>query len=139
LILSFNGGLAVYDLDDAHKSAVSVSAQGQEFKLFPGMNVVVTSNAVKSFEQINPAQIFAYRNIRSHEIGAGMKAFSTEFFVPTALQTVLPLKQLLSSKQPNARRMVEHVLKTTAATMQLKSKGGQYQQIMRPVATAFAE
>ena len=139
LILSFSNGLAVYDLDDSHHNAVSVLTPGQEFKLFPGMNLVVTSNEVKSFEQINPAQLFAYRNITAHELAGGMKAFSTEFFVPSAIQAVLPLKQLLSSNQANAKRLIDHLLKTTAATMQVKSNGAQFQQKPRPVATACAE
>jgi hypothetical protein len=139
LILSFGNGLAVYDLDDSHKNAISVSAEGKKFMLYPGMNLLVTRNSVRGFDEINPAQMFAYRNVSEHALGGGLKAFSTEFFVPMAIQTIAPLKQMMSSNHPHARKMADHLLKTTAATIQMKTGSSQqYRQITRPATTAWS-
>ena len=138
LILASSVGVAVYDLDDTHTQAVTVSTAQEEFVLSPGVSVMISSSAVKTFDQINPAQLLAYRNIVAKEIGGGLKVFSTEFSVPGAVQVVLPLKQLLKSGHPNARRISAHLFKTTAARLQIQSKGTSFQQVTRPTATACA-
>jgi hypothetical protein len=138
LILSFASGIAVYDLDDTHQKAVTVSTANKQFQLYPGMNIVISNSEEKTFEQINPAQRMAYRNIVETQIGRGQKVFSTEFSVPGALQFVHPLKQLLNSNNQNAKRITEHLIKTTAARMQVQNKGTGFQQMIRPTATACA-
>jgi hypothetical protein len=138
LVLSFAHGLAVYDLDDQHRGAVSVSAGGKEFKLFPGTNVVICPSGVNSFEQINPARLISYRNIVSHNLGENTQVFSSEFSVPSAIQAILPLKQLLSSNQSNARRISSHLLKTTAASIHVKAGSSVYKQYMPDPRMAMA-
>src|SRR5262249_22301926 len=78
LVLSVADLVAVYDLDDRHRGAVSISVHGQRFTLHPGIGVVVTSQAIKSFDQINPAQHFGYRDVIAHEVDGGLRAFSCE-------------------------------------------------------------
>lgn len=131
LILNFANGVAVYDLDDTHRGAVRVTAQNHEFNLFPGTSVTLSSNSVNSFEEVNPAQLFAYRNVSTHQVAEDLKAFSSEFYVPMALRVVQPLKQLVSSKHPNAKRVSNHLLKTTVAGLQMRAKGEQFKQIPR--------
>lgn len=134
LIVPFADGLAVYDLDDQHRNAVSVSTSTGHFGLFPGMSLALTTDAVGTFAEINPAQAFAYRNIAAHEIGGGLRAFSSEFYVPFAIRNVLPLSQLALSSHPNARRLMDHLLRTTAATMHLRPGAVQFQLVTRPIA-----
>ena len=131
LVLSFGSGLAVYDLYDPHRGAASVSVNDQRFALHPGFGLVVTSNSVRSFEQINPAQDFGYRNIVVQEIGGGLKAFSSEFVIPSALQAVQPLKELVHSEHPNARRLRDKLLKTSAALLTIRSGSKRFEQVLR--------
>jgi hypothetical protein len=57
------------------------------------------------------------RDVQRFSTGAIATFFSCEFFVSSAMQAVVPLKQLLQSNHPNARRLTEHMLKTTAASI----------------------
>jgi hypothetical protein len=136
LVLSFAQGLAVYDLDDSHRDAVTVAVNGQTSRLYPGSNLVITTDSVEDFEDINPAQLFAYRHISSSKIGAGLKIFGAEFHVPTALNTVLPLRELTASKHPAARRLTDHLLKATAASLQIHGIS-EYHQAPRKIKTAW--
>ena len=136
LVLTTSSGMAVYDLDDQHGASVTISANEQKIQLSPGMSAMITSRFAKTFEEVDPAQLFAYRNMSSVEFG-NHKAFTGEFSVPATLQSVIPLKQLLSSNNANARRLAAHLLKTTAANLQLRNKGGSYQQMPHPTATAW--
>jgi hypothetical protein len=138
LVLSTSNGTAVYDLDDRHRSSVTVIVGDDEIDLAPGASAMVTSSRVKSFEEVNPAQLFSYRNIRRSSAGAAHHVFTSEFNVPLAIQTVVPLKQILSSNHPNAKRLAAHLLKTTAANLQVRRSGAQFQQLARPSVTAWA-
>jgi len=137
LVMSFANGVAVYDLDDLHAGAVRITAAGSTLSLSPGRHAVITPDSVKAFEQVNPAQLIGYRNITSHRLGAGIKAFTAEFSVPCAVSAVLPLKQLMNCTHPNARRVTGHMLKTAAVVMQMNSASGTYQQVFRPQTTAW--
>src|SRR5262249_31399908 len=97
LVMSFANGVAVYDLDDLHGGAVQITAARSTLSLTPGRHAVITSDSVKAFEEVNPAQLIGYRNITSHHLGAGIKAFAAEFSVPSAISAVQPLKQLMKS------------------------------------------
>jgi hypothetical protein len=134
LVFAFDGGVAIYDLDDEHAGAVTVQSHGQKFSLSPGESISIIHNSACTFDSINPAQNFAYRNIQNHELPDNARAFRAEFHIPTAIQTVSALKELVNSRHPKAR----HLLKTTAAMLQLRSTGGAYQQIPRPSLAAWS-
>jgi hypothetical protein len=139
LVLSTSNGVAVFNFDDQQRGAVTISAPDKDIELFPGMSAMVTSKAAGSFEEVNPAQLFAYRNIVGTSAGSLHKVFVGEFSVPAAIQSVIPLKQLLSSHNVNAKRLSAHLLKTTAANLQVHSNGGGYQQMPHPSLTAWAQ
>lgn len=137
LVISFDGGLAVYDLDDQHAASVKLETQnGHKFHLNPGMSVVVSHLGGRSFDEVNPAQSIAYREIKSHLAG-GATAYTAEFSVPSAMRAVVPLKNLLVSKHPMAKRLAFHLLKTTAANQQVHSRSGGFQLVPRKATTAW--
>ncbi len=129
LVLNFSNGVAVYDLDDTHRAAVKVSTRNHEFHLFPGSSVLLSSEKSAEFEHLNPAQLFAYRGITKLELDSELSAFSSEFYVPLALKVVQPLKQLVNSKHPNAKKFSHHLLKTTVAGLQTRGRSEQFKQI----------
>ncbi len=65
LLVSFDKGLAVYDLHDGRKGAVVVGSGPQCATLVPGRSAVLTKTSVTSFEEINPAQLVGYRKLTS--------------------------------------------------------------------------
>lgn len=139
LVMAFANGLAVYDLDDTRKGAVEVIAGGKSITMSPGQHIFVTNSNVRGFEDVNPAQMIGYRGITSQDLNNGLKVFSAEFSVPHACNAVKPLKQLLQSNHPHDKKIANHLIKTTAVTMQLRGRNGEYQQVFRPRKTAWAQ
>ena len=137
LVITSSSTIAVYNLDDSHRDAVHVTTRGQDFSLYPGMSVLLTALEHATFEQLNPAESFSYRKLEGLSLGAGLKAFTSEFFVPGALQNVVPLRRLLSSANPESKRLVAHLLKTTAASLQLRGSDAAFQQIPHAATAAF--
>jgi hypothetical protein len=90
-----------------------------------------------TFDQLNPAESLAYRNLEGLSLGAGLRAFTSEFFVPGALQNVVPLRRLLGSSNPESKRIVAHILKTTAASLQLRGRNAAFQQVPHSATAAF--
>jgi hypothetical protein len=46
---------------------------------------------------------------------------------------------MVSAKNPEARRLTSHILKTAAATMQLKAGAEPFQQVLHPRMAAYAQ
>jgi fibronectin-binding autotransporter adhesin len=139
LVMSFAGGVAVFNLDDSHRDAVSISVGGSKISLAPGKSVVIASDATKSFDRINPAQLICYQGVTEHVLGNGMKAFKAEFSLPSAINAVAPLKALLQSNHPEAKRICGHLLKTTSIVMQLRGGFDNFRQIRKPQLTAYMQ
>ncbi len=136
LLIQNANGLAIYDLDDAHGKSVSLTQNGQTLHLYPGLGVLLSNSSRATFEESNAAQAFCYRDIKSHAFGAGLKVFSAEFSIPSAIRSVAPLKQLFASKQQSAKRVSSHLLKTVAASQQTR-KGDRFQPALKNTKTAF--
>ena len=128
--MSFPSGLGVYDLHDSRRGAVKINAGGKELNLSPGMGAIVTNADVPGFENVNPAQLFGYRSIKTRDLGDNLKAFTAEFSLTQAIQCVQPLRQLVCAKQPTAQLVTNRLLKTTAIISALSAGGPQYQQIL---------
>jgi hypothetical protein len=130
-------GLAVYDFDDTHRGAVTVSVGDKDFVLAPGRHALISKNAGKGFEYVNVAQLFAYRGIGEHTIadaqgGSAMHAFTADFNLPQAIATVMPLQSLVHSTNPQARKIAQSLLKTTGIMAELTAGGEEYRQVLRP-------
>jgi len=138
LVLTFSEGVAVYNLDDSHHGAVRVNVRGREMTLTPGTGAVIAATNKSSFEHINPAQLFGYRNIKNIEIDKELKLFTSEFSLIQAIQTVQPLKQLVLSRESRAQHLASHLLKTAGILMQLSGSGQQYRQVLRPKVVAWS-
>jgi hypothetical protein len=139
LVLSFADGLAVYNLDDTHRGSVKVSVSGKDLSVNPGAALIVCGEQIREFEQINPAQLVAYRDVSGANLGSGLKAFNAEFSVASAINAVPALQHLLRSKNRDAMKLTAHFLKTTAAANQMKAGRAAYHQVVRPQATAWGQ
>lgn len=138
LISATNAGLAVFDFDDQHKGSVSVEANGHHVVLSPGRHVMVTPHHHAEFAQINAVETVAHRNIAS-TIKGGYRAHVSEFSIPSAMDSVKPLKAMVMSNHPDAKRVAARMLKTTAVVMQLGGGKGEYQHYFKPRMSAMAK
>lgn len=137
-VVSFKDGVAIYDIDDAHKNAVSVTVADREVKLAPGNHVLLTHNSVRTMDDINPAQFIGHRNLKEHSF-SNAKMFTSEFSIPNAISAVMPVKQLFASKHHHTKQLANHLMKTVAIHMHLDPSGSEYKQLVRPSTTAFAK
>ena len=132
LVMAFDGGLTVFNLDDTRKDSIQILAAGKTITLAPGQHLTLAPDAVQAFDYINPAQLIGHRNMNCQNIGYGLKAFSSEFSITHAIAAVQPLKHLIISKDPQAKKIAGHLLKTTSILMQLSGSGPRYTQMLRP-------
>jgi hypothetical protein len=131
LVMVSQQGLAVYDLHDLHRNAVLIETGTHKLHLSPGTQIVITPETTKTFADINPAQAFAYGSISEASLGGGLKSFKSEFSLSDAIRAVMPLRQLVKSTHPNARRIAQQLVKTTAIIASLGTASTPYRQIPR--------
>ncbi len=129
LVMAFDGGLAVYDLHDTKSGAVKVTVGGESISLAPGQNGIFTDRKIRCFEDINPAQMVAYRNVVASDLGNGAHCFKSEFNAISMMQGVGGLRRLLREQDSDTRKAMGAVLKTSFILSQL---GGPQYQYMAP-------
>jgi len=119
LVVLDNSRLAVYDLHDASKNSVRISTTSKSIVLSPGHCTILTRNAHHDFERVNPMEAVGYKSLDGHLCGSELRAFSAEFSVLSAINAVHPLRSLVASSHPNAKRMSSSLMKTSAILMHL--------------------
>jgi hypothetical protein len=133
--MTWSDGLAVYDLHDSHEQAVAITSGHKVIRLFPGTHAVIAHKAGGGFEEINPAQAFAYRHLVEIPLAGDLRAFKSEFSLPAAMQAVMPLKQLTRTKSGQAQKLANRLTKTAAIINELSASGEQYQRFTRAPVT----
>jgi len=136
LLMATANSFSVFNLDDHRRGSVTVSSGNRTFVLSPGRHAVIARSHVMSFECVNPAECFAYRNLASTEMEKGLKAFTGEFSIPAAINSVVPLKYMIHNKGGKSQHVAEHLMKTTAVLLHLRGSD-RYQQVVRPRVAAF--
>jgi hypothetical protein len=137
LVMVMSHGLAVYDLHDSHEGSVKVIVGGKEINLAPGRHALISNETEKGFENVNAAQLFAYRAVSKQKItesvkGTCMQVFTAEFNLPMAIGAVMPLQQLVSSSNPEAKKITQRLLKTAGIMAEITAGGEEYHQVLRP-------
>ncbi len=127
-----HGRVHTLSLHDTHQEAVTVSTGGKQISVLPGRCIVITHAVRGSFDEINPAQLVAYRNLSEREVNEQLKVYAAEFSPLTAVNAVKPLKALLASKNHNAVQLSNKFLKTASIMLQLQSGGSAFRQVLRP-------
>ncbi|MBS1988974.1 MAG: S-layer family protein [Cyanobacteria bacterium SZAS LIN-3] len=136
LVLKFSGGLAVYNLHDTSKNAVQLEIGGQTTAIQPGRSVIVATGQRKRFEEINPAQLICYGPLKESNLASDLKVFHGEFSLPSAINAVPSLRNLLNSGNARDRKLAEQFLKTTSIMMQLRGNTTNFRQVLKPQLTA---
>ncbi|MDZ4833080.1 MAG: hypothetical protein SGJ27_04695 [Candidatus Melainabacteria bacterium] len=132
LLMVHENSVAVFNLHDSHKNAVTLSAGKQSLSVSPGHQAVLTRSTSDDFHLINPAEIFQYRNLKHKVVANGLQMFTSEFSVPTALMAIKPAKQLLLSQDKNLKRLTNNVLKTTAIMAELNRSSTKFEEMPHP-------
>ncbi|MBS1989907.1 MAG: hypothetical protein JSS83_05270, partial [Cyanobacteria bacterium SZAS LIN-3] len=139
LVIAVRDGLAVFNIDDRKSDAVTITSAGKKLSVQPGTSAFIASEAVRSYEHVNPAQLISHRRMYEQRLGNGMKAFRSEIALPTVFSALKPLRAMVQSQDKETRDMAEHLLKTTSILMQLQSGGEDFKRILKPQLTAYAQ
>jgi hypothetical protein len=129
--MAFKDGLAVYDFTDSHAGAVSICNGPEKLILYPGQVAIVSPTDNVDFANVNPAQLVAYRNIKTRCFGRSGRAFTGEFSTIQAIRCVMPLKQIISSGSHQSQMIVNRMLKTSGILIQLTQGAGKFEQVPR--------
>ena len=106
---------AIYDLHDSLSSgAVRVVVNNKEIKMGPGTQLLLTRDMNSSFNQLNPGSSVGYRNVRSNDMGNGIRTFVADFSIPHGLENLEVLHSLFYSQDPKHRKLVAQMLKNAA-------------------------
>jgi hypothetical protein len=135
LIISLHDGVAVYDLHDRQKGAVEISTHGKTLSLYPGRFALLSAAPGKSFGELNPTLAIGYRNIERLRLTPHLEAYTADYCLSHAMQTVEPLNKILLSQNPRCKSFANRLLKTAAILSQLTGDGN-FQQVMPPMKTA---
>lgn len=122
VVLAFDNGSTVilYNLDAASKSDVKILLPNKKHvSVSPGQEVLLTKDPGKDFAQLNPGSGIAYKKPREHDLGDGIRAFDAEINITSALSSVKPLRQLVSSTKPGDQKIVRQLIRNSIILMQL--------------------
>jgi hypothetical protein len=137
MIMSLPNGLAVYNLHDFKGGSVAVEREGKRTCIAPARAAVFISDKRTSFSEVNPAQLVCYGPLTESTLENG-KMFTAAFSLPTAINAMPMLKDLIASKDKQATKIAGDFLKTVAIMQQLAGASQQeYRQHLKPVMTAW--
>ncbi len=119
LILQNDNGLAVLNLHDDRRNAVTFDMNGSRIEIPLGRQLIISSRWDLSFDQINPSRI-GYRELSEITVG-GRKVYLSEFSIISALSTI---GNSLTTANVNPERILKRLLKSAAANFLLRQGQG---------------
>lgn len=129
--------VALFNVHDSSKDSVSMVVDGKKLSISPGRHILVTREKGNDFAATNHIETIQHRAVNTRALGKSLTLHSSEFSTLSAMDSVLPLRAVCSSKHPNSKKLAQKMLKTTAVIMQL-SGNGDYQHYVKPRLTALA-
>jgi hypothetical protein len=103
---------AIYDFHDSMTTGgIKVVANGKQFRLSPGKQMVLVKDGSNDFDSLNPGKTIGYRNVQSSELGDGTKAFVCDFSIARGLMNVPIMRNLLRSENSNQRKIAWKMIK----------------------------
>lgn len=118
--------VAIYDCHSDHTGDVTIRTKDHEMKTLPGEEVVITSRPTTSFEKANPGKGISIRDPKLEMDKDGIKTFTADFSIPSAMIAVKPLKKMLHSQDEYHRQLAEKVLKNAVIRTQLSAAKGPF-------------
>jgi len=136
LVSSDASGVAIYNIHDSGKHAVSIDVQGRKMSVCPGRHLLVSNNRGTDFAASNHVESVLHRAVSTSTIG-DLKVHTSEFSTLSAMAGVLPLRAIIESKHPQSRKLADKMLKTTAVLLHLAGNQGEFAYFVKPRMTAL--
>ena len=90
--------------DNLYTGSVKVIANNKELTLSPGTQVLLTRDNTADFESLNPCNEFGCRNVRSSDVGGGIKVFICDFSISNGMANIPVIPNLLKSQDAAQRK-----------------------------------
>ncbi|MBX9877390.1 MAG: hypothetical protein K2Y22_02945 [Candidatus Obscuribacterales bacterium] len=126
LVMETGHDVAVFDINDGPHARVRVKSGNKVITLSPGRQVVLTRQLDADFDRVNPSKLIGYKNARAHMVASDIRAYSADFSLPSVMMSVQPVKRMLSSDNPDDRRLVQRMIKQAVILTMLPSKSGPF-------------
>lgn len=136
-IVTGRHGTSVYDLHDSKRGGVKVDFGSQTVSLAPGRHATVCARRTGSYSAINPVEAIMHRDMNEVATANGVGAFTSEFSIHSAIQSVGSLKTIFASSHPECAKLSGRMMKTSAVLMHLSGSQEPFQQYLAPRMAAF--
>lgn len=118
---------SVYDLHENQSGGVNVVSGNRRITMTPGMQLILSKVQTNDVENVSKnCRCVGYRHVQSDDVGNKIRAFRMDFSIPSALNSVVPLRQMVLSKDPRDQKLTAQVVKNAASLMQITAYRGPY-------------
>jgi len=119
--------VAIYDFDQSKPGQVSVICGKKKLNLWPGRMIVLTKQDVTDFEEVEgPFKRVGYRRASEMDVDESTKAFSANFSPASALDRIIPLRDMMTSKDRQEQKTMNKILLSAAILIDLEKEGGAF-------------
>ncbi len=119
LIANSDKGSAIFDFHDRGKESVCLLVDGKRVALSPGRHMHATSHPSRDFAEVNLLDMICHRGVSTTALTEDVNLHCSEFSTLSAMEVIGPLKKVMSSKHPEARKLAQQMIKTSAVLMHL--------------------
>ncbi len=138
LLVASDKSLAVYNLHDGHKEAVTIVAGGRCTLLTPGLSAIFTRSPKQSFEELNPAAFVTYRGCNATTTGDGITIHQAEFQIVSLLRGLPQVSGMIGSNIAAKEKAMARVLKTAAILVNIGTNNVPFTYKVAPEMAACA-
>jgi len=132
LIVCKSSALAIYDLHDGSKNAITIHYhEAKPIELLPGRAVIIANGSESAFEEVNPAPWVEYRKLSmTNKELPNLNVFRAEFDMLHMIGGFPQLKALIKSPDPARKKAMANLLKTAVIMGQVGGRMEPYQHYL---------
>lgn len=136
VLISSNGeGLAVYDIHDGRKGSIKVTAGTETYPLAPGRHILISTDKSGEFASANALELIPHSDVKQVRKSEKQTVYKSEFSIPSAINSVSALKELMKSDDPELHKIAGKIAKTASILLYMRTAN--YQQYFRPRVTTL--
>jgi hypothetical protein len=129
LVVADVEGVAVYNLHDEHAGNVNVTLQdGSQTAVGIGRHVLFAQTS-GGYDHVNPLGSIAHRNMQQHDLKSGLRQFSSEFSIVSALSGVKTLSHIAHSTKAADIKLTNQLMKNAAILISIGGNRAPFQKL----------
>ena len=110
-IMENGNDVAIFDFHQNGMKSVKIVSGGKLITLDPGRMVLLSREKTNDYETItHHCRCIGYRNAKAEILNDSIRAFAMDFSIPSALNAVMPFKQMLASPLPQEKKLIDKLM-----------------------------